>query len=81
MCTSAGSGTVTTRHNLTQKFLKRVRMIATLSHLVEEAVQRETPLTPPEKRSMTIAMRNLCQATDDARRTLQALHNLEDQPG
>lgn len=57
-----------TRHNLTQKFYKRLRQIVALNETISALGTRRTPLTPSEKRSLSIAWRNLRRAYEDVER-------------
>jgi len=62
---------MTTRHNLTQKYWKRVRQIKALNETISTLGTRFTPLTSSEGRSLFIAWRNLRRAYEDIERIRQ----------
>lgn len=67
---------MTTRHNLSEKYLKRLRMIRALNETITTLGTKGGSLTPAEKRSLTIAFRNIRRAADDARRIYNQLQEL-----
>jgi len=56
---------MTTLHNLSEKYTKRLRQIAYFNGVISHLVTKSGPLTSGEKRSLSIAWRNLHRAMED----------------
>ena len=67
---------MTTRYNLRQKHYKRMRIIKALAEKASILGTRPEPLTPAEKRSLFITLRNLRRAFEDKARIEKQLQDI-----
>ena len=67
---------MTTRHNLTQKANRLRKQFVALNHKISALGTKPEDLTPGEKRSLFIALRNLRRTYDDLRRVEKQLRDM-----